>query len=84
MPAGPLPNGDRQYYGNPMVMIYNPLGQLVAASPDEAGDEVMVTADLDMRLLAERRSQGVFHPRFRRPELYGLLAEGDIGPQDPK
>ena len=82
--CGPSPNSDRPYYGNPMVMIYNPLGQLVAASPDEAGDEVMVTADLDKNLLAERRSQGVFHPRFRRPELYGLLAEGDIGPQDPR
>ena len=67
-----------------MVMIYNPLGQLVAASPDEASGEVMVTADLDRELLAARRSQGVFHPRFRRPELYGLLAEGDIGPQDPR
>ena len=82
--CGPAPNSERPYYGNPMVMIYNPLGQLVAASPDEASSEVMVTADLDRELLAERRSQGVFHPRFRRPELYGILAEGDIGPQDPR
>ena len=82
--CGPSRYGSTPNFGNPMVMIYNPLGQLVTASPDDAGDEVMVTADLDRQLLAERRSQGVFHPRFRRPELYGLLAEGDIGPQDPR
>ncbi len=82
--CGPSPYSSTPSFGNPMVMIYNPLGQLVAASPDDASDEVMVTADLDKGLLGERRSQGVFHPRFRRPELYGLLAEGDIGPQDPR
>ena len=82
--CGPSPYSNSPNYGNPMVMIYNPLGQLVAASPDDASDEVMVTADLDRGLLAERRSQGVFHPRFRRPELYGILAEGDIGPQSSR
>ena len=82
--CGPPPTGGSAHYSNPMVVVYNPLGQLVAASPDEAEDEVMVNADLDKQLLAERRSQGVFHPRFRRPELYGILAEGDIGPQDPR
>ena len=82
--CGPPPTGASTHFSNPMVVVYNPLGQLVAASPDDAGDEVMVTADLDKQLLAERRSQGVFHPRFRRPELYGLLAEGDVGPQEPR
>ncbi|MYB75979.1 MAG: carbon-nitrogen hydrolase family protein [Chloroflexi bacterium] len=82
--CGPSPYSSTPSFGNPMVMIYSTLGQLVAASPDDASDEVMVTADLDRGLLAERRSQGVFHPRFRRPELYGILAEGDIGPQDPR
>ena len=82
--CGPPPTGASTHFSNPMVVVYNPLGQLVAASPDNASDEVMVTADLNRQLLAERRSQGVFHPRFRRPELYGLLAEGDIGPQDPR
>jgi predicted amidohydrolase len=76
--CGPVPNGARTYYGNPVVMVYSPLGQLVAESADDAGDEVMVVAELDRKLLAARRSQGVFHPRFRRPEIYGLLAEGDI------
>ena len=82
--CGPRPTAASTHYSNPMVMVYSPLGQLVAASPDEAGDEVMLTADLDKQLLGDRRSQGVFHPRFRRPELYGLLAEGDIGSQDPR
>jgi predicted amidohydrolase len=66
------------------VLVYSPLGQLVAESPDDADDEVMVVADLDRELLVERRSQAVFHPRFRRPELYGMLAKGDIAPQDSK
>ena len=82
--AGPVPNGRSTYYGNPVVVVYSPLGQLLTESPDDAGDEVMVTAGLDRKLLAARRSQGVFHPRFRRPELYGLLAQGDIGPQSPR
>ena len=75
--CGPTSYGDYAYDGNPMVLIYSPLGQLVAESPDEADDEVMVVADLDGKLLRERRSQGVFHPRFRRPELYGLLSDVD-------
>jgi predicted amidohydrolase len=82
--VGPVPNGSRQYYGNPVVLIYNPLGQLVAESPDDAADEVLVVADLDRKLLVKRRSQGVFHPRFRRPEIYRRLSEGDIGPQSPR
>jgi predicted amidohydrolase len=82
--CGPVPNGSRTYYGNPVVMIYTPLGQLLAESADDASDEVMVTADLDAKLLADRRSQSVFHPRFRRPELYELLSEGDIGRQEPR
>lgn len=82
--CGPVPNGSRQYYGNPVALIYSPLGQLIAESPDDASDEVMVVADLDRKLLAQRRSQGVFHPRFRRPELYRILAEGDIGPQQKR
>jgi hypothetical protein len=65
-------------------MAYSPSGDLVAESADGASDEVMVTIDLDPKLLAARRSQSVFHPRFRRPEIYGSLAEGDIGPQSPK
>jgi predicted amidohydrolase len=82
--VGPVPNGARQYYGNPVVLIYDPLGQLVAESPDHAADEVMVVADLDRKLLVQRRSQGVFHPRFRRPEIYRRLSGGDIGPQSPR
>lgn len=72
--CGPVPNGSRTYYGNPVVMVYSPMGELVAESPDEAGDEVMVLAELDRDILVRRRSQSVFHPRFRRPELYDLLS----------
>ena len=72
---GPTSPREDTHFGNPVVLVYSPLGQLIAESPDEAGDEVMVIAMLDRELLRERRSQGVFHPRFRRPELYGLLSE---------
>jgi N-carbamoylputrescine amidase len=82
--CGPSPNGATTYHGNPVVMAYSPLGDLIAESPDEAMVEVMVTIDIDPKLLAARRSQSVFHPRFRRPEIYRLLREGDIGPQDPR
>jgi predicted amidohydrolase len=82
--CGPSPNGRTTYYGNPVVMAYSPSGDLLAESPDEAADEVIVTLDLDPKLLAARRSQSVFHPRFRRPEIYRSLAEGDIGAQAPR
>ena len=81
--CGPVPNGSRTYYGNPVAMIYSPMGELVAESPDHAGEEVMVVAELDRDIMVSRRSQSVFHPRFRRPELYELLCEGDIGKQQP-
>ncbi len=76
---GPTSPREETHFGNPVVLVYSPLGQLVAESPDEADDEVMVVAELDKALLRERRSQGVFHPRFRRPELYGLLSEVSDG-----
>ena len=71
-------------YREATILIYSPEGKLIAESPDNADGEVMVVADLDRKILADRRSQGVFHTRFRRPELYKILAEGDIGPQDPR
>jgi predicted amidohydrolase len=82
--CGPVANGSRQYNGNPVVLIYSPHGQLVGESPDEASEEVMVLAELRRELLVERRSQAVFHPRFRRPELYGMLCEGDTGKQSSR
>jgi predicted amidohydrolase len=82
--CGPSPNGARTYHGNPVAVIYSPSGDLLAESADDADGEVMVTVDLNPKLLAARRSQSVFHPRFRRPEIYGSLAEGDIGRQSAK
>lgn len=66
----------------PVCLIYSPQGKLIAESPDSAEGEVMVIADLDRNILADRRSQGHFHPRFRRPELYKILAKGDVGRQE--
>lgn len=71
-------------YREATILIYSPEGLLIAESPDDADGEVMVIADLDRKILVERRSQGHFHPRFRRPELYKILAEGDIGHQNPQ
>lgn len=71
-------------YREATILIYSPEGKLIAESPDDADGEVMVVTDLDRKLLVNRRSQGVFHSRFRRPELYKILAEGDIGLQDPR
>ena len=47
--CGSVSCGDYEYNGNPVALIYGPLGQLVAESPDEADDEVMVVADLSLR-----------------------------------
>ena len=84
-PARAIDNGVFVVFVNDwesVVLVYSPDGKLIAESPDEASGEVIVVSDLDQNLLFERRSQNVFHPRFRRPELYGILAEGDIGSQD--
>ena len=82
--CGPVTNGRETSYGNPVVLSYCPLGESVAESPDGASDETVVIADLDHELLVERRSQGAFHPRFRRRELHRSLGKGDIGPQNPR
>lgn len=78
--CGLAANGE---YREATILVYSPEGKLIAESPDEASGETMVVTDLDRQLLVNRRSEDVFHPRFRRPELYRSLAEGDIGPQNP-
>lgn len=86
-PARAIDNGTFVVFYNDwesVVLIYSPEGKVIAESPDEAFGDIMVVAELDQQLLFKRRSQNVFHPRFRRPELYGILAEGDIGRQDPR
>lgn len=80
--VGPVDdNRGRPSFSNPIVLVYDPLGELVAESPDDASDELMVVADLDRERLVERRSSLGFHPRYRRPEIYASLSQGDVGQQ---
>jgi predicted amidohydrolase len=83
-PVAAVAGGPPELFSNPIVLVYDPFGRLVAESPDDASDELMVVADLDREVLVERRSGELFHPRFRRPEIYASLSEGDIGAQSPR
>ena len=64
-----------KYNGPPLILIYNPLGELEKEGDTQSGHELMVVHTLEAETLLKRRSQSHFHPKYRRPEVYGRLVE---------
>ena len=64
------------YNGPPLLMVFNPLGELEAEGDSESDEEQMLVHTLKADTLHERRSQGHFHPKYRRPSIYGGAARG--------
>ena len=56
--------------------MYDPHGHKIAESDDDATGDVMVVATLEASVIEARRTEGHYHPKFRRPEVYGGLAAG--------
>lgn len=72
--CGPVDEKGMRYDGPPLVLIHNPLGELEKEGDTRSGDELMVVHTLRASTLDERRSQGHFHPKYRRPEIYRDLS----------
>jgi len=77
--CGPVDEKGMKYDGPPLVLVYNPLGELEKEGDTLSGEELMVVHTLKAATLRERRSQRHFHPKYRRPEIYGDL----LGPVNP-
>jgi len=67
-------NGDGNVYpGNSMIL--NPMGEVIAEAGE--GEKRLAIADLKARDHFQVRKDGgwAFFVRYRRPELYGLVAD---------
>lgn len=64
-----------KYNGPPLILIYNPLGELEVEGDTQSDDELMVVHRLKAETLYERRGQSHFHPKYRRPAIYGGLVK---------
>ncbi|HPO52363.1 MAG TPA: nitrilase-related carbon-nitrogen hydrolase [bacterium] len=64
-----------EYYGPPLVIIINPFGEIEAETPAGQTDEQMVVHTLKAETLVKRRSDELFHPRYRRPSIYRKITE---------
>jgi len=56
-------------------MIVGPRGDILAEWPDDCGRPNMIIADLSHDALQAARAEPEYLFRFRRPELYGPLAQ---------
>jgi predicted amidohydrolase len=57
------------------ALVAGPGGQVLAQLDDETRVPQLLVADLDRELQLEARAAFEYTFRFRRPELYGLLAQ---------
>ncbi|MFQ5809056.1 MAG: hypothetical protein ACE5JM_05510 [Armatimonadota bacterium] len=62
------------YEAPPVIFVFSPLGEPEVDTEPTARGERMVVHTLEAATLYKRRSQGHFHPKYRRPEIYGDLA----------
>lgn len=60
------------------AFIFDPHGNVVAATQDERIAEEMIVADLDVGVINEVRSDPNFTLRTRRPELFGELVKEQV------
>lgn len=58
------------------TMVVGPGGEVLASDEADAGAPRLLVADLDRARQAEARAAFEYTFRFRRPELYGTLADG--------
>lgn len=63
------------YFGPPLVLYINPQGELEKQSGPAATGELMIVHKLEAQKLYDRRGEELFHPKYRRPEIYGNLSK---------
>jgi len=64
-----------EYFGPPLVIIINPSGEIEAETQPGQVVEQMVIHTLKADTLVKRRSDALFHPRYRRPAIYRKITE---------
>jgi predicted amidohydrolase len=64
-----------EYYGVPFIMIINPFGEIEAETPAGQTTEQILVWTLKAETLIKRRSDPLFHPRYRRPQIYKKISE---------
>jgi predicted amidohydrolase len=64
-----------EYDGPSVVFIFNPQGELEAESDPNITDEQMVVHKIEAEKVHRRRSEELFHPKYRRPEIYQALTQ---------
>lgn len=73
--CGPVDEKGMRYDGPPILLVYNPLGELECEGDAASGEEQMVVHTLRAATLQQRRGESHFHPKYRRPSLYGRLLD---------
>lgn len=63
------------YDGPSLILVINPHGELEAESNPDCIDEQIVFHEIMKEKVLERRSEALFHPKYRRPETYGMISE---------
>jgi N-carbamoylputrescine amidase len=63
------------YDGPSLVLVINPQGELEAESNPDCIDEQMVVHEISKEKVLKRRSEALFHPKYRRPETYKRISE---------
>jgi len=63
-----------EYYGPPLILFINPQGEVEKQSDPKATEELMIVHKLEAQKMYDRRSEELFHPKYRRPETYGKIA----------
>ena len=65
----------KAYTGPSLILVIDPSGDLVCQSnPEKADTEQMVVHKINRELIDKRRSNSLFHPKYRRPEIYRSIA----------
>jgi len=63
------------YDGPSLILVINPQGELEAESNPDCRDEQMVVHEIKKENVLKRRSEALFHPKYRRPETYRKISE---------
>ncbi len=72
--CGGIKEKNVEYFGPPFVMIINPFGEIEAETEPGQTDEQMIIHTLKAETLVKRRSDALFHPRYRRPGIYKKIS----------
>jgi len=74
--CGGVHEKETHYDGPPIILLFNPQGELEQESDPSSTEEQMLIHTLQAQKLYDRRSEELFHPKYRRPGIYSDLTKG--------